>query len=88
MKTVHLSEIFGNVIMIRNAVSDLFSSLGNKTDVIFDFIGINFISRSAAHEYLRHKANSNIIVKEKNLSPNVKAMFLLVARQLKKLQVQ
>ncbi len=59
-------------------------NLLNK-EIILDFKKIEFISRSAAHEYLKQKSISSKEIKEINLSSNVLAMFLLVKRQINKI---
>lgn len=88
MKTLKLHKNFGSLIMTRQAVIGLFDSLVNINDaIIMDFKNIEFISRSAAHEYLRQKLSCGKEIKETNMSQNVKAMFMLVAKQLKKVIV-
>ena len=85
METIQLYDMFGKVIMTRNAITDLFSSVAHINEtIVFDFKNIEFISRSAAHEYIRQKSDCNLEIKETQMSQNVKAMFLLVTNQLKK----
>jgi hypothetical protein len=83
MKNLKLFEEFGSLIMTRNAIITLFDSLV-VGDVVLDFEGVEFISRSAAHEYLRQKSSFTSQIKEINMGKDVKAMFVLVAKQLKK----
>jgi len=84
MKVIELRKNFGSLIITRKAIIDFFDSLAEFSDgsLILDFEGIEFISRSAVHEYLRRKTICGIKVKEINLTQNVKSMFLLVARQM------
>lgn len=85
MKNLKLYKDFGSLIITRDAVIKLFDSLAYiNEEIILDFKGIEFISRSAAHEYIRQKRATNNKIKEANMSENVKAMFVIVARQLKK----
>ena len=85
MKTLKLSNTIGRILMTRNAVINLFEEFANPNKIVLDFKNIEFVSRSAAHEYLRQKSSRNIIIKEINMSQNVKAMFVLVLKQLKKI---
>ncbi|MDP4039751.1 MAG: hypothetical protein Q8P57_04190 [Candidatus Pacearchaeota archaeon] len=82
MKKLQLFEQFGSLIITRNAIRDLFDSLADGP-IVLDFNGIEFISRSAAHEYIRGKTSSPYDIKEINMSKNIRAMFILVAKQLK-----
>nr|AQS33627.1 hypothetical protein [uncultured archaeon]AQS34282.1 hypothetical protein [uncultured archaeon]AQS34749.1 hypothetical protein [uncultured archaeon] len=86
MKIIKLNKTFGNLIVTRNSVIDFFSSLADFSteDFVLDFEGIEFISRSGAHEYLNQKSICGLNLREINLTSNVKAMFLLVAKQMKK----
>jgi anti-anti-sigma regulatory factor len=86
MKKIRLSKDFGSLIITRNAIINLFDSFANLSEekLILDFRGIEFISRSAAHEYVKQKSMCDKEIREVNISQNVKAMFLLVTRQMKK----
>ncbi len=84
MENIKLHDTFGSLIMTRKAIINLFNSLTNKNEIILDFKDIEFISRSAVHEYLRQKLICNLRIREANMSHNVKAMFVLVSKQLKK----
>ncbi|MFH1425651.1 MAG: hypothetical protein ABIG28_02915 [archaeon] len=86
METIRLNRSFTNVIMTRDSVEEFFDSLADFVDnnLIFDFSGIEFISRSAAHEYIKQKAACSKRIRETNMVRDIKAMFLLVAKQLKK----
>lgn len=82
-KKIYLSDYFGKIIVTRNAVADFFSLISglSEKEILIDFEGIEFISRSCADEYIKRKLNSDKQIKERNISPNISAMFLLVARQ-------
>jgi len=84
METIRLIDSFRNVIATRNSIVYFFESLPHA-DLILDFKNIEFISRSAAHEYLRQKAFSNFSIKEINMSQNVKSMFMVVSSNIKKI---
>jgi hypothetical protein len=86
MKKINLHNEFGNLIITREAIISLFNSLAHTNNLlVLDFSNIEFISRSATHEYIRQKLSNNIKLKEINMSQNVKSMFLLVTKQLKKI---
>lgn len=81
-----LSREFGKNILIRNSMKSIFDNKINKTkskEMIIDFKGISFISRSCASEYIKliEETNKNLI--EKNMSNEVRSMFNLVKNQLK-----
>lgn len=85
MKKISLFKEFGKNLITRNTVTLLFSKL-NKVrdkDLIIDFKGIDFISRSCADEYLKQKLSSIKNLNEINKSYNIKQMFDLVERSLK-----
>jgi hypothetical protein len=84
VKTIKLHNSLGRIVMTRNAIVDLFDSFTPDSSVLLDFKNVEFISRSAAHEYIKQKVSFGSELKEVNMSKNVKAMFLLVAKQLKK----
>ena len=85
MEKILLHETLGKFIVTRNAVIKLFDSLASLNEgIVLDFTNIEFISRSSAHEYIRQKITMNKKIDEVNMSKNVKAMFALVARQIKK----
>jgi hypothetical protein len=53
-----------------------FSSIGK--DLVFDFSGIVFISRSFAHEFLQFIKSENLNIQFSNTTANVEAMFKAV----------
>lgn len=52
IKLIKLAEIFEEQISGRSAVNAVFSELYGVHHLILDFSGIQFISRSAAHELI------------------------------------
>ncbi len=84
-KKILLYNYFGNYIITRNAVADIFERLNNAKgeEIIMDFNKIEFISRSSADEYIKRKLAFNKRLVEKNISPNALAMFFLVIKQSK-----
>lgn len=83
-KKILLSDYFNKMIITRNAVADFFSLLSRfkEEEIVLDFKEIEFMSRSCADEYIKRKLNLHKqVIIEINMSPNILAMFLLVARQ-------
>lgn len=52
IKLIKLSEFFERQISGRSAVTAIFSEIQGVHHLILDFTGIQFISRSAAHELI------------------------------------
>ncbi len=52
IRLIKLSELFVEQISGRSAVNAIFSELEGVHHLILDFAGIQFISRSAAHELI------------------------------------
>lgn len=83
---ISLHKEFGDNIITRNSMAYFFKKKINRAenkDIIIDFKGIDFISRSCAAEYLklREETGKNLI--EKNMPEEIKSMFDLVVKQLK-----
>jgi len=72
-------------MVTRNAVISLFKILDDipEKEIILDFNKIEFMSRSCTDEYIKRKFECWKKIKEINISQNIMAMFLLVARQNK-----
>jgi len=83
IKKITLLEYLDRIIVTRNAIADFFILLSrfSEKEILLDFSDIEFMSRSCADEYIKRKLASHKNIKEINLSKNVLAMFLLVARQ-------
>ncbi len=73
-------------LTLRSWADELFNYLAEIEDrvLILDFLDIEFVSRSFAHEYLKKKQSFGASIFEKNLNENVKKMFELVSRASKK----
>ena len=82
-KKIQLSDHFGKMIITRNAIINLFDFINQLSEkgILIDFKDIEFISRSCADEYMKRKLISDKQIKEKNILPNILAMFLLVTKQ-------
>ena len=85
-KQILLLSEFGNNIFTRNTISSFFEKISKLQEkkIVFDFSGVEFISRSCADEYLKRKQNSNKKVIEANMSKEVCSMFNAVQVQYKK----
>ncbi len=74
---IKLSDYFDNQLNSRFSVRSILSKIKNE-DVIIDFININFISRSAAHELLYSVdkfAEKGVKIIFKNLNTEVQQML-------------
>ena len=82
-KKIYLSDYFGKMAVIRNAVADFFSVISqfSEKEILIDFKGLEFISRSCADEYIKRKLHSDKQIKETNIQKNVLLMFFLVIKQ-------
>ena len=81
MKSINLNQKIGvSSIVTRSSLQNVFNSLENVKDdvLVFDFKDINFISRSAADEYLKFKNNSQKKIIQKNCSESIKIMLKIV----------
>ncbi|MBS3088407.1 hypothetical protein J4402_01360 [Candidatus Pacearchaeota archaeon] len=83
---ISLFEYFGRFIVTRNAMSRFLDELSRASDknIIVDFKGTEFISRSCADEYIRRRIIFKKNITEINVSPTVLSMFKLVRSQYKK----
>lgn len=87
MKSILIKEFFENsYVATREAITFFFENINSLEDkeILLDFSGINFISRSCADEYIKRKLNSKKILYEINFSSNVSKMFSLAAFQHKR----
>jgi anti-anti-sigma regulatory factor len=72
-------------MITRNSLADLFERhVENNKDnnVILDFKGIKFISRSCAAEYIKLRERSSKEVSEVNMFKDVEKMFKVILNQL------
>ena len=80
---VKVVELLGtHDLALRSWAEELFNTLAEKRGrvLVLDFSGIEFVSRSFAHEYLKRRQSFNATIREKNMNPNVKQMFRLAAQ--------
>lgn len=68
-------------LMFRSTASDLFEdAMLQSGDVVVDFAGIKFVSRSFAQEYLARKSRHRHDVSEVNMAEDVESMFRVAGR--------
>lgn len=92
-KTIKLKNIFGRSIHLRASVDLLKEKIyklkieaRDLKDINLDFEGIEFVSRSAAHEILKLKSEiekDGIFLSFSNQNEFVRRMFEIVAKQIR-----
>ncbi|MBD3248535.1 hypothetical protein GF336_00635 [Candidatus Woesearchaeota archaeon] len=77
MKKIKLIDKFEENIATRESVVDFFRWINKlvSKDIMVDFNEIEFISRSAAHEYLRQSKKSKKNISNVNMGSEVENMF-------------
>lgn len=88
---VKVSELLGmSDLALRSWADELFKLLPEKKEpiLILDFSGVEFVSRSFAHEYLKEKRAILIPIQEKNMNSTVKQMFKLASQKPKKNEIK
>ncbi len=85
-KKILLSQELGNNILTRKTISAFFERINSQkeAEIVLDFSGVDFISRSCADEYLKQKEDSNKKIVERNISKEVCSMFTAVQNQYAK----
>jgi hypothetical protein len=86
IRKIILVKEFGENISTRNSIASFFGNKINilkEKEIIIDFKGIKFISRSSAAEYLKLRENCSKELIEKNMSDEIKSMFKLVEAQFR-----
>ena len=85
-KKILLSQELGNNILTRKTISAFFERINSQkeAEIVLDFKGVDFISRSCADEYLKQKEESNKKIIERNMSKEVYSMFKAVRNQYEK----
>ena len=85
-RKILLLQEFGNNIFTRKIISAFFEKVNSQkeAEIVLDFNGVKFISRSCADEYLKQKEHSNKKIIEVNMSKEVCSMFNAVQIQYKK----
>lgn len=88
VKEIILKNEIDTDLGARNKIEDLFNVLAksNAKKVIMNFENVEFISRSAAQEYLNQKNRAKFIVKEKHAPEQVKKMmeFIIESNKIEK----
>ena len=85
IKILLLQEL-GNNIFTRKIISAFFEKINSQkeAEIVLDFKGIDFISRSCADEYLKQKEKSKKKIIERNMPKEVCSMFNAVQNQYEK----
>ena len=78
---INLKKEIGTDLGSRQKIKELFEDIDSNTDqVIFNFEGVEFISRTFAQEYLNQKHIAPFEVVEKNMSPDIAKMFSIILK--------
>ena len=65
---IDLEKTFAKKLGLRTTAIKLFQDFDGEDEVILDFNGIEFISRTFAQEYIYQKNNSKVHIIESNRS--------------------
>lgn len=81
---IRVAEEIGSRLILRDSVKSIFTRVrSDPTErVVLDFSGVQFMSRSFAHEYLVNKDASGKVIIEENSPDEVRKMLELVGRQI------
>lgn len=84
VEIVKIEEKISSKLGFRDSAEDLFHYLNTLPvgKIFIDFTGVEFISRSFAHEYLMQKNRTNKKIKNVNVPKNVKVMFDTVLKSI------
>ena len=84
-KEIVLSQCFGKKIFTRNSIIAFFEEFNStkESEIVLDFKGVEFISRSCADEYLKQKEKTSKKILEANITKDVYSMFNVVKNQYK-----
>ncbi len=82
---IELSILLSPRLGFRDSAMDLFHMINNLSSdtVEIDFTGVEFMSRSFAHEYIQQEKKSEKKILESNIPENVDIMFRAVRRSIK-----
>ncbi len=82
-REILLSQDFDSNIFTRKTISAFFEKINSlkEKEIVLDFEGIEFISRSCADEYLKQKEESDKKIVEVNMNKEVCSMFNVVQNQ-------
>jgi CRISPR/Cas system CSM-associated protein Csm4 (group 5 of RAMP superfamily) len=77
MKKILLKKAISSHLFLRQTAVNFFKKINKLKDseIIIDFKGIQFMSRSFAHEYLQQTAKSKKNIKELNVPTDIKKML-------------
>ena len=76
---VNLKEIYSKDLGMKSVARKIFKSINND-DVVFDFEGIEFVSRGFAQEYMHQKFSSNVGISEFNMCDFVAVIMDVVEK--------
>ncbi|VUT27724.1 MAG: hypothetical protein SYNGOMJ08_00274 [Candidatus Syntrophoarchaeum sp. GoM_oil] len=82
-KVIWVAEYISQHLAFRDSADDFFSYMNNfdESDLIIDFSGVESITRSFAHQYMKNKEKTKKRITERNIHSNVMQMFELVKKQ-------
>lgn len=80
MKKISLKKAISSHLFLRQTAVNFFKEMNKLKDdkITIDFKGVEFMSRSFAHEYLQQKTKSKKDIKEMNMPSDIKKMFTYV----------
>lgn len=80
MKKISLKKAISSHLFLRQTAVNFFKEMNKLKDekITIDFKGIEFMSRSFAHEYLRQKTKSKKDINEISVPSDIKKMFTYV----------
>ena len=83
---ISLKDEIGSDLGPRKKIENLFDNINKNTDqVVMNFEGVEFISRSFAQEYLNQKHFAPFKVSEINMNENIEKMFEMILKLNNKL---
>ncbi|MDR3291502.1 MAG: DUF4325 domain-containing protein [Methanobrevibacter sp.] len=79
---IKLEKEISRKLIIRQSARSLFEKIRNENlnNVILDFTGVDFISRSFAQEYIYQRGDKNFEVIEENMIPFIENMLNVVEK--------
>ena len=85
-RIINLSNIISKNLAFRDTADDLFSYINDleESSIIIDFLNIQSITASFAHQYMINKEKNKKNIIERNIPNNITKMFELIEnRRLK-----
>ena len=83
MNEINLENTFSKKLGLPLTAKKLFDDINNEKEVVLNFDGIEFISRSFAQEYIYQKYNSKVIIHEENMNDFVDGLLGVVEEDYK-----